>query len=79
LLAGALKSVLSQAGLHVFDPPLVYTRTDSRKMNNFIENNDDQFANGQVSRDLRDKQQDLKSDLVDAVMNCWPGFNHQQE
>jgi hypothetical protein len=78
LLAGALKSGLD-ADLNFFGSTLVYTRTSGRKMNNFIENNDDQFANGQVSRDLRDKQQDLKSDLVDAVMNCWPGFSHQQE
>jgi len=32
---------------------LVYTRTSGRKMSNFIENNDDQFAKDQLSRDLR--------------------------
>jgi hypothetical protein len=78
LLAGALKSGLD-ADLNFFGSTLVYTRTSGRKMNNFIENNDEQFANDQVCRDLRGKRQDPKRDLVDAVMNCWPGFSHQQE
>jgi uncharacterized protein (TIGR00369 family) len=39
--------------MNFFGSTLVYTRTSGRKMNNSIENNDDQFANGQVSCDLR--------------------------
>lgn len=48
-----MKSVLSQAGLNFFGTTLVYTNTSARKMKNIIGNKDDQFANGQVSCDLR--------------------------
>jgi uncharacterized protein (TIGR00369 family) len=51
-----------------FGPMFVYTITSDRKMNNIIENNDDRFANSQVSCDLRGNSDAPESETqLDAV------------
>ena len=66
--ARVMQRSLSQADLNFFGSTLVYTRTSGRKMNNFFENNDDQFANGQVSSDLRGNSDAAESETqLDAV------------
>jgi len=56
------------ADLNFFGLILVYTSYSGRKMNNSIENKDDQFANGQVSRYLRGNSDATESETqLDAV------------
>ena len=54
---------------HIFLARLLYIQgLWSKKMNNFIENNDDRFANGQVSCDSRGNSDDAESaSQLDAV------------
>ena len=58
-----------------FGPLLVYTATSDAKINNIIENNDDdQFANGQVSCDFRVNSDATESetqlDADNAIEQC---------
>jgi hypothetical protein len=50
-MLGALKSVFAQTSLNFCGLILVCTRASGREVNNFNENNEEQFANGQVNCD----------------------------
>src|SRR5258708_6899617 len=68
LIPGSIEVRPSYPDLNFFGLTLVYTKNGGRKMNNCIENNDDQFANGQVGRDLRGDSDGAESETqLDAV------------
>jgi uncharacterized protein (TIGR00369 family) len=62
------------ADLNFFGPSLVYTKISDRKMKNIVENNDGQFANGQVSCDLRGNSDTAESetqfDAAKVIERC---------
>ena len=70
--SGQCRCVEVHPARHFFGPSLVYTNANGREMNDIIENkNQDQFANGQSSRDLRVSSDAivLEIQLMEAIDN----------